>query len=199
MSGLRQVRGGKADGLLKTAELAEVVAQVDDVEAPPLVRAQGTEEEVGGDALEAKALLALVEQDVHLFHFLAKKIGELRASHGRPVKLTGTGKNGSGRAARHLAEGENGDLQRPLGGGTAVVCRAAALEPLCEDAVGAAEGEHEMFDEALGGPEPVILTRMELTPVGRLAGELGVPGVKDLLQDGMHGIAAGPVSWELYH
>ena len=194
--------GGLADRLPKAAELAEVVAQVNDVEAPPLIRAQGTEHKVGGDALRPEALAALVEESVHLVDFLAEEIDESGALHGWPVQLIGARKGGRGRAARHVAEGEDDHLQQPLNGSAAVGRRAATLQAPGENPAGAAEGEDEVLDEFLGGPEPVVLKGVHLAPLGRRSGETGAPGIEDLLQDGMHGMAASgreSVSWELYH
>jgi hypothetical protein len=105
------VLGGLADRLPKAAELAEVVAQVDDVEAPPLIRAEGTKHKVGGDALQAEALAALVEESVHLVDFLAEEIDESGAIHRRPVQLIGAREAGSGGAAGHVADGEDDHLQ----------------------------------------------------------------------------------------
>ncbi len=54
-----------ADRLLDAAQLPKMVADVDDVEATPLVRAHRAEEEVGGHPLRAKALSAAVDESVH--------------------------------------------------------------------------------------------------------------------------------------
>jgi hypothetical protein len=185
------VLGGLADRLPKAAELAEVVAQVDDVEAPPLIRAEGTKHKVGGDALQAEALAALVEESVHLVDFLAEEIDESGALHGWPVQLIGARKGGRGRAARHVAEGEDDDLQQPLNGSASITGGVAPFEAFRENTAGAAEGEDEVLDEFLGGPEPVVLKGVHLAPLGRRSGEIGAPGIEDLLQDGMHGMAAG--------
>jgi hypothetical protein len=191
LSGLSLVLGGLADRLPKAAELAEVVAQVDDVEAPPLIRAQGTEHKVGGDALQAEVLAALVEESVHLVNLLAEKIDESGAIHRRPVQLIGAREAGSGGAAGHVADGEDDHLQEPLNGRAAVSGWVAALEAFGEDAAGAAASEDEVLDEFLGGPEPVVLKGVHLAPLGGRSGEIGAPGIEDLLQDGMHGMAAG--------
>ncbi len=190
-SGLSLVRGGLADRLLEAAELAEMVAHVDDVKAPPLIRAQGSEHKVGGHALQAESLAALVEQSVHLVDLLAEEFEELGATGGLPVELIGSGKAGSRRAAGHVPKGEDDHLQSPLNRGAAVGGGAAALKAFGEDAAGAAAGEDEVLDELLGGPQTVVLKGVHLAPLGRRGGELGAPGVEDLLQDDMHRMAAG--------
>ncbi|HVT96634.1 MAG TPA: hypothetical protein VHE33_03950 [Acidobacteriaceae bacterium] len=164
---------------------------MDRVEPPPLVGTQGAEDEMGGDTLQPKALAALVEQVVHLVDLKAEDIDELGATHGLPVELIGTREAGSGCASWHVAEGKNDDLQHPLNGGAAILRGTTALQTLCNNAAAAPEREDEMFDQLLRGPEPVILTRVHLAPVGGLAVEFGSPGVENLLQDGMHGMAVG--------
>ena len=192
---------GLADSVLEAAELTEMVAQVNDVEAPPLVGAERAEDEVGGDALEAEALAATVEERIHLIDFLAEEIDEFVAVHRRPVELVWPGEDGSRSATGHATEGKHHELEEPLRRRAVVGGGAAALEPLLEDATGTAEGEREVLDEILGGPQALVLERVELTPRGRLAGQVGMVRIEDLLQNGMHTRAsnAGPILRELYH
>lgn len=164
---------------------------MDDVKAPPLVRTQGAEHEVGSDALQAEAVAALVEEAVHLIDLLAEEFDQLGSAHGIPVELIGPRKTGSRCPAWQVTEGKRRHLQHPLEGRTAVAGRTAAFEPFREDAAGAAEGEDEMLDQLLRGPETVVLKRVHLAPLDRRAGELGTPEVEDLLQDRMHRMAVG--------
>jgi hypothetical protein len=64
-------RSRLADGRFDAAQLVQMMAHVDDVEAAPLIGAKGTEEVVGGDSLETEALAALVEERIHLIDLLA--------------------------------------------------------------------------------------------------------------------------------
>jgi hypothetical protein len=63
-----------ADGFFDAAQLIEMVADVDDVEAAPLIGAHGAEEKVGGHPLRAEALAAAVDERVHLIDLLAEKL-----------------------------------------------------------------------------------------------------------------------------
>lgn len=99
-----------ADSLLEAAQLAEVMADVNDVKAAPLVGAQGSEEEVRGDALNPEAMLAAVDEGVHLIDFLAQHLEELGAGGGRPVELIGAGEDRGGNSVWHLAETEHDHL-----------------------------------------------------------------------------------------
>ena len=66
---MRFLGSGLAHGFLEAPQLVEMVADVDDVEAPPLIGTQGAEKEVTGDALQAETVAATVEQRVHLVQF----------------------------------------------------------------------------------------------------------------------------------
>jgi hypothetical protein len=146
-----------------------MMADVDDVEAAPLIGAQGTEDKMGGDALQAEAVAALIDERVHLVDFLAEKLEELGPVHGRPMQLVGSRKNWRGRAARHLAEREHDHLQKPLDRGTVIGGGLAALEALLQHAAGAAASEHKVLDNLLSAPQAVILAGMQLAPFRRLA------------------------------
>ncbi len=91
-------------------QLAEVVSQMDDVEATPLIGAERAEDEVSGNPLQAEAFAAAVEERVHLIDFVAEQVDELGAVHSCPMELIGAREGRSGRATRHLAEGEQGHL-----------------------------------------------------------------------------------------
>lgn len=147
-----------------------MMAYVDGVETTPLIGTQGPQQKVAGNALEPEALAAGVEEGVHPIDFLAEELDEFGAVHGRPVELVGARKNGSGHAAGHAAGGEHGRLHHPLHGCAASGGRPPTLEALFERAAGTAEGEHEMLDEFLGAPEPVILPGVQLAPIRRLSG-----------------------------
>jgi len=177
-----------------------MVAHVDDVEAPPLIGAEGAKEKVYGHALEAEALAGAVDEGVHAIEFLAEEVRELSAVHGRPAQLVGARKNGGGRAAGHVAEGEDHHLQKPLDGGAVAGSGTVAFETFLKHAAAAAAGENEMLDEILGVPEALVLVRMQLTPLRWPGGQLDAIGFMNLLQNGMHGKPRDEISLgELYH
>ncbi len=175
-----------------------MVAHVDDVEAPPLIGAEGAKEKVYGHALEAEALAGAVDEGVHAIEFLAEEVRELRAVHGRPAQLVGARKNGGGRAAGHVAEGEDHHLQKPLDGGAVAGSGTVAFETFLKHAAAAAAGENEMLDEILGVPEALVLVRMQLTPLRWPGGQLGAIGFMNLLQNGMHGSHGMKSVWGNY-
>ena len=175
-----------ADCRLDAAELVEVMADVNDVEAAPLIGTEGSEDKVGGDTLGAEAVAAGADEGIHLLDLLAEKVGELGAVHGRPVELVGAGKDGRRGAARHAPEGEDDELQEPLDGGAVASGGTAALEALLKDAAGAAAGEDEVLDEVLSAPEALVLEGMKLTPGGGLIGQFNAVRVENLLQDRVH-------------
>ena len=53
-----------------------MMAHVDDVEAAPLIGAEGTEDVVGCDALQAEVVATEVEKRVHRVEVLAEKLDE---------------------------------------------------------------------------------------------------------------------------
>ena len=147
-----------------------MMAQVDDMEAAPLIGTQRPEENVRGDALEPESLVAAIEERVHLLDFMAEEVHEFCAVHGLPMELIGPRKGRRGRAAGHAAEGEHGHLQQPLHGRPVSGGGAPALEPLFQRTAGTAESKDEVFDEFLGAPQAVVLPRVQLTPLRRLSG-----------------------------
>jgi hypothetical protein len=165
----RFLRSGFADGFFKAPQLVKMMADVDDVEAAPLIGTQRTEDKMGGDALQAEAMAAAVQEGVHLIDFLAEKLKELGTVHGRPMQLIGPRKNRSGRAARHLAEREHDHLQKPLNRTAVIGGGPAALKALLQYAAGTAAGEHQVLDDLLSTPQTVVLAGMQLAPFRRLA------------------------------
>lgn len=181
------MRGRLADGSLKTAQLAEMMAHVNGMKAAPLLRGERAEYEMGCDPRGAEALVALVEQGVHLIDVLTEKLDHFRAVHRGPMQLVGAHEGRSGCAARKVSEGKHHELEHPLHNGAAIVSGAAALEALMQHAAAAAAGEDEVLEEFLSRPEAIVLKRMHLAPLRCGAGELAVVGVEELLQNGMHG------------
>jgi hypothetical protein len=154
---VRFLRGWFADRFFDAPQLVEMMADVDDVEAAPLIGAQRAEDEMGGNALEAEAVAAAVDERVHPVDFLAEKLEELGPDHGGPMQLVGPRKNRRGRSARHLAEREHDHLQKPLDRGAVIGGGPAALEALLQHATGAAAGEHKVLDDLLSAPQAVVL------------------------------------------
>jgi hypothetical protein len=73
----RFLRSGFTHRLFDAPHLVKMMADVDDVEATPLIGAQRAKDEMGGDALQAEAVAAAVNENVHLVDFLAEEIEEL--------------------------------------------------------------------------------------------------------------------------
>jgi len=172
--------------LVDAAELLQVVAKVDDVEAAPLVGAQRSEEEVGGGALHAEAVTAVVEEMVHPIHLLAENFEQFAPVEGRPGKLAGTRKGRRGRAAGHVAAREHDNLQQTLQCGAARVCGSAALKARLQHAAGAAANKHEMLNEVLRAPVPAIVAGMQLAPLRRLVNQGTGIRLVHFLKNGMH-------------
>lgn len=170
VEGMRLLGKGLAHGFLEAPQLVEMMAEVNDVEASPLIWTERAEQEMAGDALQAEMMLALIDDRIHLIDFLAKLLQKLGAVLCRPMQLAGPRKDGGGHAVGHVSEGEHGHLQNPLDDGAVLAGRLAAIDALLQYAGGAAAGEHQMLDELLGVPQALILAGMQLAPFRRLAG-----------------------------
>jgi hypothetical protein len=180
-----------ADGLLDALKLLQMVAEVDDVEPPPLVGAHGPEEKVRGGPLGAELLTAVVEEMIHSLHFLAKNLEQLVAIHGRPGKLARQGERRSGRAARHVAKGEDNELPQALAEGRVAARGSAPLDARLEDPAGTAAHQHQVLDDFLCTPVPIAVARMKLATQRWLFRQLARVRLVHFLKHGMHDETAG--------
>lgn len=89
------------NGFFQAPELIEMVAEVDDVIASPLVGTQRPEKKMCRDALKPKALPAGVDQAVHAIHLFAETIEKLGTARRQPVELSRSREKWGRCALRH--------------------------------------------------------------------------------------------------
>src|ERR1700733_208720 len=131
---MRFLGSGLAHGFLEAPQLVEMVADVDDVEAPPLIGAEWAQKEMAGDTLQAEIMFAAIDDRIHLIDFLTEQLQELSAALCGPVQLARSRKDGSGHAVGHASEREHGHLQDPLDDAAVFAGRLAAIDALLQHA-----------------------------------------------------------------
>jgi hypothetical protein len=91
-----------------------MMASVHYMKAAPLVHAQWTKQGVSRHPLHAELTPALIQQGVHQADFFPQKIGQLASV--KDCKAIRDRRRFLGRrhTFRHISEGENHQLQRPL-------------------------------------------------------------------------------------